>query len=128
MARASNSPLMYVDCRALLERALESPKGIRITCDTHGQAIDLSRRINKARQLDRVNNAKIYPPDELMHNRSTFDTLLVSVPPISPEEAKAIGLDLSGDPKLDKELLRLHSKTVKITPRSAENYNVEEIE
>ncbi len=75
----SQSPAAYTDCAALLDQALESEKGVRITCDSKGMATNLRQRLYKARQLDQKQNAESYPKGEPLHGRSVYDRLTVTV-------------------------------------------------
>jgi hypothetical protein len=74
----SNAIESYADCRNLLDRALDSPKGVKVTLQTDGQAIRLNHRCNKFRVLDRQQNAKLYPEGNEWHNTSVYDGLCLS--------------------------------------------------
>jgi hypothetical protein len=104
---------MFVDAKELLERALASPRGIKIKCTTHGEAIRLAHRLNKARVVDRKNNSRIYEFGHPMYNQSDFDRLIVSVPK---------WVDENGVEQKSQAIW------VKIEPRSAQSYHIEEIE
>lgn len=70
----STSKLSYTDCYALLDRALEEPRGIRVEVPFLSAAVHLRMRIHQARQLDRAENAKTYAdPTHPLHGRSPYD-------------------------------------------------------
>ena len=50
----SNSRHAYLDCFALLDRALEDPRGIRAEVPSLANAIRLRLRIHQARAIDRA--------------------------------------------------------------------------
>lgn len=61
----------YLD---IWQQALESEKGIRLKSES---PTDLRARLYHARAADRRNNAKIYPADNPLHNRSFYDHLTI---------------------------------------------------
>lgn len=65
----------YPDIRQLLDRALESPKGVRLTFESKKEALTFKGRVHSFRFMDRKENAKIYPEDHPMHQRSVYDPL-----------------------------------------------------
>lgn len=72
----SNNIDSYLDCRNLLDKALDSPKGLKIKLNTKGEVVRLNHRCNKFRVLDRAENAKLYPAGEWEH-RSVYDSLML---------------------------------------------------
>lgn len=95
-----DSPLAYIDCRALWDRALEATKGIRVPVGAHGQAVQLRLRLNRYRAIDRRENAKTYEPGHPLFGRSVYDAFAV----------------------------RLHDDTtVEIVPLSLQHLDIEEI-
>lgn len=75
----NKSPLAYGDCTKVLDRALVSEKGIKVTFPTHREAKAFQYRAMQARRNDRITNATIYPKGEPMHAKSAYDYLCVSV-------------------------------------------------
>ena len=76
----SNSRLSYSDCFELLDRAIEEPRGIRLEVVDSNKAGYLRMRIHQARQIDRVENKKIYPDAEhYLHGRSVYDILVCRI-------------------------------------------------
>jgi hypothetical protein len=102
----NRSPLAFDDIRGAFERALASPKGIRISCATWGAAVVLRSRFNYLRKLDREANKKTFEVDHPLWNRSVYDKLVLRIPP-----------------KGDKEESMLY-----IEKRDVEDLNIEEIE
>jgi hypothetical protein len=58
------------------QQALEAPRGIRVRT---ASPLDFRARMYHARAADRRANAKIYPPDHLMHSKSYFDALAIKL-------------------------------------------------
>lgn len=77
----SNSRASYEDCFKLLDAALDEPRGTRVEILSGPRAATHFRmRIHQARQIDRSENAKIYPdPDHHLHNRSVYDILVLRI-------------------------------------------------
>lgn len=75
----SGSILSYPDIRQVMDRALDSEKGVRLSFDNDTAARLFTLRCNTFRGLDRKENKKIYlEPTHTMHGRSVYDTLMVS--------------------------------------------------
>ncbi len=73
---SSNSILAYARERDILERALESERGLRLRYESEREAVYFIHRCNKFRVLDRKRNAVIYSePAHEMHMASVFDRL-----------------------------------------------------
>lgn len=101
----NKSPLAFDDIAEAFERALASPKGIRIPCTSRGAAINLRSRFNYMRKVNRIDNRRTYPPDHPMHGHSIYDKLILRIPPReSPDGA-----------------------TLYIEQRTIESMNIEEI-
>lgn len=75
----SNSRLSFDDCFEALDRALASPRGIRIIVDDEGAAYHLRNRLHKARVLDRKANAETYDETHPLHGTSEYDELVVKL-------------------------------------------------
>ena len=69
----------YPDVQALFDKALESEKGLRLTFETHNEAVFQAGRFNAFRKQDRLANAKIYPADHRLHHASVYDGLMVQI-------------------------------------------------
>lgn len=75
----STSRLSFTDCYDILDRALESERGVRITCEDEGQARHLRTRLHSARQIHRRDNAETYPLGDPRHGSSEYDVLTVKL-------------------------------------------------
>lgn len=87
--------------RDLLERALSSPKGIRVWFGSQAEAVAMRNRMSTVKTEDRKKSTKLYDLDSPLYNRSSYDSLAVVLKPgilsvgtevgklysISPEEA-----------------------------------------
>lgn len=72
----TNSRLAYRDCYEFMEEALKQDIGARASMGTFSDAIAYRNRLNKARQIDRNNNAQTYEPGHVLHGGSRFDELI----------------------------------------------------
>lgn len=75
----SNDITSYEDVREYCDRALTSPKGIRVTPPTPGGAVHLRQRIYKLRQLERANAVAIYEIGHPLRGRSAYDNIIVNI-------------------------------------------------
>lgn len=75
----SNSRAAYADCYKLLDAALADPRGIRAEVPSLNNAFRLRLRIHQARSIDRLDNARTYPDDHPLWNRSPYDSLVCRV-------------------------------------------------
>lgn len=73
----STSITAYPDIRQALDKALDSPKGLRLTFANKNEAVTFKGRVNSFRYKDRKENKKIYPEADPMHGRSAYDPLMV---------------------------------------------------
>jgi len=71
------SRLAYQDCYDLLDKAVsdEYPIGLRVKFANKNEAINFRQRIHNARQVDRIDNAKVYPDGHPMFGRSVYDVI-----------------------------------------------------
>jgi hypothetical protein len=76
---SSTSRLAYQDCFNLFERANEEPLGLKFRCESSNFATYFRSRLNKARVIDREDNALAYDSDHPMHGRSVYDDIEVRV-------------------------------------------------
>lgn len=76
----NRSPFAFGDLRDLFQKAMETPKGLRIIQENRGRAIRLSMRLNYLRKMNRKENALTFPVDHPLHMRSEWDKLEISVP------------------------------------------------
>lgn len=65
----------YADLLETWQRALESPKGIRIRTDTPEAAHALRMRLYHARRAQQRQHKRVYPTDHPMHGRSYYDSM-----------------------------------------------------
>lgn len=75
----STSRLSFQDCFDYLDRALADDKGIRIGFNRYGDAMQFRLRCNKARAVDRQENAETYESTHPLFGRSEYDCLLLRV-------------------------------------------------
>lgn len=73
------SPRAYDDCYELLDKALESPNGIRVRRSSWDVCNHYRMRLHQARKIDRQKNAMTYEPDHAMHNASQYDSIAVRI-------------------------------------------------
>lgn len=74
----STSLMSYADVKEILEKAITSPKGLKITFDDQQKAVRWLSRANTYRTLDRKNNTALYPETHTLHKASAFDVLNIS--------------------------------------------------
>lgn len=67
----------YFALYEILDRAIESPSGIRMTVESYNAGVNLRMRLHAARQIDRETNAKIHEVGMPLHNASTYDVVQV---------------------------------------------------
>ena len=75
----SSSRFTYADCLDVFDRALASPRGVRLRFPDEGEARQYCMRLNKARRLHRIDNAETYETDHPLHGRSEYDIFIVKV-------------------------------------------------
>ncbi len=75
----SKSPLAYNDCKAVLDRALASEKGIEVLFADKDRATAFRYRLNQARRMSRKDNRDIYPAGHRLHGWSEYDTLTLEL-------------------------------------------------
>lgn len=73
----SVSLMAYTDVKEVLDKAIESKKGLKVSFDTVNGAIRWTSRANSFRILDRKNNLKLYQEGHSMHGCSPYDTLWI---------------------------------------------------
>jgi hypothetical protein len=101
----NKSILAFDDIRQVFDRALQTPRGLKIPCPSRGKAINLRSRFNYFRKIDRDESLKIYPTDHPMFGRSSYDKLALRVPEKGHPEENILFIE----------------------PHSAESYKIEEI-
>lgn len=69
----------YEDIRPHLDRALESPRGIRVTTRNKGQAIHLRQRLYKLRSLDTKRTLELFDPGDSRRGVSIWKDLVISI-------------------------------------------------
>ena len=92
---AYNSSLTsYPDITAALDRALESPKGVRIQFETAQAVTTFCGRAHSFRFRDRAHNRKVYAHDHPMHGCSAYDPLMIrKAGPLEVEIVKLEGVE-----------------------------------
>lgn len=76
----TDSLAIWGPARALLDRALESPKGITINFPERGKALSIRQHCYTARSRDRKATRKAYPSEDPRHGRSAWDALVITMP------------------------------------------------
>jgi hypothetical protein len=71
MANSLEAHRIYLD---VWQRALDSPKGIRVETNN---PIDYRARLYNARAAERRAHLRLYPNDHPMHGRSYYDGLII---------------------------------------------------
>lgn len=97
----STSAVALSDIRELLERALVSPKGIRVSYETNGKAVNERNRCNTFRKAARELNAKAYggDPDQAV---SKYDTLVLTIPKAGQPGDNVLTIAKRVDPKVEE--------------------------
>lgn len=75
----------FNDARELLDRALATPKGIKIACGSRQAATVLRARCNYFRKIDREENKKTYEEGHHLNGASAYDVLALRIPPKGAE-------------------------------------------
>lgn len=86
--------------RDLLERALSSPKGIRVWFPSEKEAISMRNRMSTLKTSERKKSTKVYPLDSPLYNASPYESLAVVIKAglySLPEELKKFSLPESLD-------------------------------
>jgi len=78
----------FIDCYELLDRAIESTRGIQRLFDDHGAAMNFRVRLHKARAYDRHNNQLIYQPDDPLYAQTIYAQIVVREPRFDPDRGK----------------------------------------
>jgi len=73
-----NTSIMgYADIRKVLDRALETEKGVQLRFPDEQAAMTFKGRVHTVRYLDRKENKKIYAETDPMWGRSAYDGLML---------------------------------------------------
>ena len=84
----NTSTKAFDDVMQLLDRALQSERGVRVPCPNRSSAVQLRSRANYYRKMTRIESKEIYPFDDKRHGVSPYDGLILRLgPKDSPEEA-----------------------------------------
>lgn len=76
----AQSLLSYGDVKEVLDKALESEKGLLLKFADEKAATRFRFRANNFRGLDRAENKKIYTEEtHSLHGRSAYDTLALTI-------------------------------------------------
>ena len=71
----------YTDSEDYFEQALASARGIAVDFDTAGQATHFMQKLNAFRVKQRRTNAKVYPDEHPLHNKTPWDNIIVRKDP-----------------------------------------------
>ena len=69
------SEYAYPEAKALMDRALLEEKGLRVTFSSKQDAVRLRFNCYTARNRERAAHARMFPPDDPLHNKSPWETL-----------------------------------------------------
>jgi hypothetical protein len=69
----------YEDLRPHFDRALVSPRGIRITVASSGAAVSLRSRLYALRKLEREASIDVYDPGDLRRGTSPYENLAITI-------------------------------------------------
>lgn len=72
-----NAKINLVAPRDLLERALSSPKGIRVWFASQADAVSMRNRMATVKTQDRKHSCKLYDISSPLYNKSPFDELAI---------------------------------------------------
>jgi hypothetical protein len=75
-----NSLTSYDDCFALLDKAMDTEKGILIPVTSHQAAFHLKNRLNYARKLQRKINEQAWPVTDKRHYGTQYDEMVIRSP------------------------------------------------
>ncbi len=75
----NKSPLAYGDCIKVLDRAIQSEKGIRVTFSSNREAVTFRYRLDQARRNDRKMNKEVYNQKDHLYGKSLYDYLCFRV-------------------------------------------------
>ena len=92
--------LSNIDIITAFDRALGNGKGVRIFCETRGNAVNKRQQCYRAREVDRQENKKIYPPDDPMYKRSIYDALIF-IPRIAEDGSWFLYIEVSTPERLE---------------------------
>ena len=67
------------DAEKVLDRALASPKGLKIEFEDNGRAVHFRARLYKARDKVKKTNKKIYPYGDPKHDTTVYDGLIFNI-------------------------------------------------
>lgn len=86
--------------RDLLERALSSPKGVRIFFPTQEAAVSMRNRMNSVKTEERRKNNRVYKPGDPSYNTTPYDSLAIVLKSglLSTEEEARKLLEMGGFP------------------------------
>jgi hypothetical protein len=82
----SDSRNAYDDCFELLDKALNSEKGVRYQETSESMAKHMINRLNYARSIDRRMNKEIFDTTSPKHGVSAYDSLIVSRPKFADDK------------------------------------------
>ena len=82
--------------RSILDRALESEKGIRVNLGTPQRATSIRMQCYTARSRDRTRSTKIYEPDHPSYGQSVYDGIELFIEDSVLILRKGINIDETG--------------------------------
>lgn len=82
------SRLAYAECYEVLDRALESERGIIRLFFDKGQAMNFRTRVQKARDYDRKQSMLIYQPTDPLYGQTIYAALTIRMPAYDKERER----------------------------------------
>lgn len=99
------SRMAYEECYDILDRAMESERGIQILYDKKGDALHFRVMLCAARDQDRKNNGRVYQPGDPLYRQTLYSKLRIRMPIFDEERNKwvlRLGKDVIEDMEIEE--------------------------
>ena len=94
-------PASFEDIREVLDRALSSERGVKITCDAPGAAVHMIQRMNTFRKNDREVMLRVHGPDSPARH-SVYDALIFKRVPAKTGNEVHVAKVVAGSIKVEE--------------------------
>lgn len=74
-----NTPLSYLDCFEVFDRALKDAEGVMVRMKSKDAATHFRMRMHQARRVDRQRNCQTYEMEHPLFNSSAYDPLYITI-------------------------------------------------
>lgn len=74
-----NTPLSYLDCFEVFDRALKDTEGVMVRMKSKDAATHFRMRMHQARRVDRHRNCQTYEMEHPLFNSSAYDPLYITI-------------------------------------------------